>query len=84
MADPPVIVAPQPAISPGNYAAGALIASQAAIALGIIFPSWTAMQTGAVAGLVIGALGGVHMLLQWYVEARWPKAPPPPDVLRGS
>jgi hypothetical protein len=65
-------------MDPGNYAGGALVTSQLAIALGIIFPNWSATQDGAIAGLAVAAVGAGHLFVKWYITWKFPDAPPLP------
>jgi hypothetical protein len=80
---PPVTVTPPPpTVSPGSYAGGALVTGFLATTLKMIDPAWTMEQATAIAALIVMAVGGVHMLLQWWLGWRYPTAPPLPDVLR--
>ena len=84
MPDTPVIVVPpQPTVSPGNYAGGALATGFLATALKMLDPAWTMEQATALAALLVMVVGGVHMLAQWYIGWKDPTAPPLPLVGSG-
>jgi hypothetical protein len=65
-------------MNPTQYGGGGAVAGMLAIALGILFPHWTADQYGAVAGLAVMAIAAIHTFVVWFIKWKWPGVPPVP------
>jgi hypothetical protein len=65
-------------MNPATVGGSALVTAQLAILIGTLFPSLTADQAGAIAGLNMAIVAAAHQAARWWIAWRWPQAPTPP------